>query len=183
MAAHVNPQIGVHAPAAGGHQTAKFPNLLIINLTDSGGGLGIEVLKPWSNFIPAFDIIIDIFFCFPTFTQDDGDHHLRQQGIGAGVHRQVDIGNRGCFTFTRIDGHQQPVRVLGNVHKHFGRPGHLVALHTVPAPGDQHLCLMFVGTGDIVLFAKHASGHPPVATELLTGGRIVILGTHGPENT
>ncbi len=114
-------------------------------------------------------MFIKVLLGLPAFFQDNGDHGLHQQGIGAGAYRQVDIGNCGRLAMARIDGHQEPVRIFGNFHEHFGRPGHLVTLHAVPPPGDQHLCFVFVGTGDIVLFAEYTAGHPPGAAELLAG--------------
>ena len=46
VAAHINAQIGVHAPAAGRHQAAQLPHLFIVNLANPGSALGVKVFEP-----------------------------------------------------------------------------------------------------------------------------------------
>ena len=101
---------------------------------------------------------------------NNGDHGLRQQGIGTRSYRQVDIGNGSRFAPARINGHEQPLGVFGKLGKHYWCPRHLVALHPVPAPGHQHFRFMFVRTGDIVLLAEDAAGHPPGSAKFLASG-------------
>ncbi len=46
VTSHVNSQIGVHAPAAGGHQPTQLPHLFIVNLADPGGAAGVKIFEP-----------------------------------------------------------------------------------------------------------------------------------------
>ncbi len=166
---HVYAQIGVNAPAPGGHQTTQLAHLFIVDLADLGRASGIETLEPGPDFMPSDNIFVDIRCCLPAFFQDDGDHGFQQQRIGTGPHGQVDIGYGSRFAAARIDRHKQPLGVLGKLRKHDRCPRHLVTLHPVPAPGHQHFRLMLVRTGDVVLFAEYAAGHPPGTAKFLTG--------------
>jgi hypothetical protein len=183
VAAHVDAQIRVQAPAAGGHQTAEVAHRGVFEFTDGQGGRHIDIFEPGAHSIPAVHVLPDIVGRLPPFGHDDGDHGFHQQGVGAGPHRQVKVGDGGGFAAARIDGDQQPVGILAESGQDLAGLGHLVALHAVPPPGNDHIGGVLVGDGDIVLPPEHTPRDPPGAAEFLSGRGIKIAGPHRPQQS
>ena len=181
VASHVNTQIRVHAPSLCRHQATYLVNQRIIELADVKGRSGVEIDEPGFDPFPVGHVLGDIAGRFPAFIDDDGDHCLGKKGVGAGSHRKMNVGNGGGFTFSGIDHDKKPIRVFAEPGERFAGLWHLMAHHAVPAPANQHFGAMLIRYGDIILPAQHTSQYPPDTAELLAGGGIIVLGTHGPK--